>query len=131
MTSASFAKETANSTIKTIQTGEIPFLVVISTSVAMVLSIFVLLLVICTCKRTQCQHPTPERSSSSITETKNEYETSIMMENPKINESTESLARTSSIMDLWKRIWEDDNYQPVYTPSTGAPLAAVLQITND
>ena len=65
---------------------------------------------------------------SSLTETKNE--TIILIENPsdlKITESNESLAETSSLADLWKRIKEDDTYQPTRAPSTSAPLAAVLQ----
>ena len=75
---------------------------------------------------------------SSLAETKNE--TTITIENPsvlKITESTESLAETSeslaetSLADLWKRIKEDDTYQPTHAPSTSAPLAAVLQSTND
>ena len=68
---------------------------------------------------------------SSLTETQNE--TTIMIENPsdlKITESTESLAETSSLADLWKRIKEDETYQPPRAPSTSAPLAAVLQSTN-
>ena len=132
--SPSFLKEESNSTIEAFHIENIPFFVVIATSVAIVSSIFVLLLVIMNklSKRTQNQSPRVERSSSLMMETNNEYETSIMMESPTITESTESLAEsTSSFMDLWKRIKEDDNYQPTYTPSTNAPLAAVLQSTND
>ena len=71
--------------------------------------------------------PSKLEKRSSLTE-KND-ETTIMIENPsdlRINESTESVAETS-VAETWKRINEDDNYQPTYAPSTSAPLAAVLQ----
>ena len=110
---------------------EISFSVLVL-SVAIISSIFVLLLVlICICKKTKNQPPILERKPS-LTETKNE--TTIMIENPpdlEITESTESLAETSSLADLWKRIKEDETYQPTHAPSTSAPLAAVIQSTND
>ena len=104
---------------------------------AIISSVFVLVLVIaCIWKKTKNQPSKMERKSS-LSETTNE--TTIVIENPPDleitesfrSESTESLAETSSLADLWKRIKEDDTYQPTHAPSTSAPLAAVLQSTND
>ena len=58
-----------------------------------------------------------------------EFESISMVEiedNPKITESTGSITKISSLEDLWRRIKEDDNYQPTYTSTTNAPLAVVL-----
>ena len=109
---------------------EIPFFVLVL-SAAIVSSIILLLVLICICKKTKNQPSKLERKYS-LAETKNE--TTIMIVNPpdlEITESTESLAETSSLADLWKRIKEDETYQPTHAPSTSAPLAAVLQSTND
>ena len=100
---------------------------------AIILLVFVLVLVIaCIWKKTKNQ-PSKMKRKSSLSETTNE--TTIVIENPPDleitesfkSESTESLAETSSLMDLWTRINEDDTYQPTCAPSTSAPLAAVLQ----
>ena len=70
---------------------------------------------------------TKKQPSTSETEIESQFETTSMAANPEISESTESITETSSLADLWKRIKEDDNYQPTNAPSTSAPLAAVLQ----
>ena len=70
---------------------------------------------------------TKKQSSISAKEIESQSETTTMTTNSEIYESTESITETPSVADLWKRMKEDDNYQPTYAPSTSAPLAAVLQ----
>ena len=100
----------------------IPYVVIILGSIAIVFSIFILAMILfLKFKRTKKQ------PSTSETEIESQFETTSMATNPEISESTESITETSSLADLWKRIKEDDNYQPINAPSTSAPLAAVLQ----
>ena len=104
----------------------IPYFVLGSiTTIFVVLICILVWIIIRKFKRTKKQY------SFSAKEIESQSETITMTTNSEISESTldstESITQTSSLADLWKRIKEDDNYQPTYAPSTSAPLAAVLQ----
>ena len=105
------------------KTEEIPTPVVTSISVAAILALSVLVSLVIYFRLSKSAR------NSSATKKMDEFESISMVEiedNPKITESTGSITKISSLEDLWRRIKEDDNYQPTYTSTTNAPLAVVL-----
>jgi len=120
-TTANSTKEMSTNEIEEVQT---PVITSISVVAVMILLVIVSLMIYFCLFKKACR-----KLPCSFTKRTNEFESISMVEiedNPRITESMASIPNTSSLENLWKRIKEDDNYQPTYSSTTSAPLAAVL-----